>query len=74
MKELLKLLEQGYDIELRLVSKRLDVGEGRDWYERFVWKVVDGDGAVRECAWEGFGTAKECIESLIDNLSNVTKK
>lgn len=59
LSKFLSILEDGNDIELNLVPKRMNGAEGRDWYTRFVWKV-----GRTECKWEGFDTAFECMQDV----------
>ena len=68
MEKLFELINDGWDIKISTKAKRMDIGEGRDWYARVVWEAVSTSSKL-ECAWEGFENAQDAIDDMISKIS-----
>ena len=58
--KIVELLDEGQDVHITLVPKRMDGPNGRDFYLRYVWESNSDTGSTR-CPWEGYESAEECI-------------
>ena len=68
---LMYLLGEGYEVNFSTVAKRMANEQGhRDWFERHVWTVSFGN-TVKDCRWEGFDTAEECVSDLVENFKHL---
>lgn len=65
MDELIKLISQGWSINIYHQTKRMDDGRGyRDFIARVCWEASFKDTTL-ESVWEGFGSPSEAIQDLL---------
>jgi len=61
--KIIELLDEGQDVHITLVPKRMDGPNGRDFYLRYIW-ASNSDTGSTVCPWEGYESAEECITSM----------
>lgn len=66
MKQLIELLNNGWDIKFSSIVKRMD----SDWKIRFCWKAQRNDESY-ESDWEGFETPEDCTKDAYDKLIKI---
>lgn len=69
MEELIKVIDNGWDINIYNQVKRMDDGRGyRDFVVRVCWKAKNNDKQI-ECKWEGFENTIDAINDLINKCT-----
>lgn len=76
MKELAKLLSDGWNITIESVVKRMKGEKGyREFISRYCWvatKPAKYDGTIKcESIWEGFKTPQQALKDLIEQMKDV---
>ena len=67
--ELIKVIDNGWDVQIYNQVKRMDDGRGyRDFVVRVCWKAENNDIKI-ECEWEGFDETKSAINDLINKCT-----
>jgi hypothetical protein len=83
MKEIIEAIDLGWNIEFTNEMKRMEGKDGwRDFFLRVTYKAVllktiNDPTSVRnkiECPWEGFETAQEALNDLIEKIKPKLKK
>ena len=64
MEELIKIIDNGWDIKIYNQIKRMDDG----FVVRVCWEAENNNKRI-ECDWEGFKDTKEAIKDLINKCS-----
>lgn len=72
LQKLINNIDNGWDIKIQTEMRRLDLGEGRRFYSRIVWKAKKNDKTI-ESESKGFDTAEEAIADLAKKLPAAKK-
>ena len=65
MEELIKVIDNGWNVKIYNQVKRMDTGKGyRDFILRVCWEARKNDKQIK-CEWEGFENTKDAINNLI---------
>lgn len=70
METLEAIINNGFDVRIYSTIKRMGTPPNRDWYKRFCWEIRLDDKRIGS-EWEGFETAQQAIQDLIDNVSKI---
>ncbi len=64
MKTLAELIDLGWKVTFDPHPKRMEVNGIRQWKIRMIWEA-GYNSKSHSCLWDGFDTAKECIDDFI---------
>lgn len=69
MKKLIDLIDSGWDVKFENQVKRID----GDFVIRTCWEAEFADKRY-DCKWEGYKTAKGCVNNFINTAIGITEK